>query len=306
MPIGSRYRRHRPRSQGRLHPLAIVAICLVAAILITLVIGNLLYHWLDDDTYNALLGKEEETDPPEEIFHANARRVNAYPFALGGEIDEILGIPAVSVAINRADGSLCYASAVAAYQGRAEAPDLPLAETLGELCSYVSHVCGVFTPQIFSLTDSNLFYAATLEDAALLAEFTEFGATELLLCGLPLTLENLDRITVYLRAVKLANPKIPLGVAVPLEAAEAEGGWEILSTILTVADFCALDLSHEVIEDEENTEGDLSPAALALLDEVDYWLKAYDMRILLGADQSALLYTLEMQMHPNYQVLPVG
>ena len=306
MSIGSRYRRHRPRSQGRLHPLAIVAICLVAAILITLVIGNLLYHWLDDETYNALLGGEEETSPPEEIFHANVRRVNAYPFALGGEIEEILGTPAVSVAINRADGSLCYASAVADYQGRTETPDLPLMETLGELCSYISHVGGVFTPQVFSITDPNLFYAATLEDAALLAEFTGAGANELLLYGLPLTLETLDRITLYLRAVKLAAPKIPLGVAVPREVAEAEGGWELLATLLTVADFCALDLSHEVIEDADATEGEPSSAALALLGEVDYWLKAYDMRILLGESQSALLYTLEMQMHPNYQILPVG
>ena len=304
MPIGSRYRRRSPRSQGKLHPLAIVAICLAAAILITILIGNLLYHWLDDETYNAFLGKGEATEPPEQIFHANARHVNAYPFALGQDIDEILGTPAVSVAINRADGTLCYSSAVAAYQGRPATPDLPLAETMGELCSYIPHVSGVFIPSAFSHTDPDLFYAAALEDAALLREFTGIGANELLLRGLPLTLENLDRITLYLRAIKLAAPKIPLGVSVPLEVAKSPDGWEVLSTLLTVADFCALDLSRELIVDEETVEGDLSPAALTLLADVDYWLTAYDMRILLSANQTALLSTLEVKMHPNYQVLP--
>lgn len=303
MAIGSRFRRHRPRGGG-LHPAAIIAICLAAAILLTLTMGNLLYYWLDDDTYHALIGEGGETKPPvEEIFHANVRRVNAYPFALGDDVDEILGTPAVSVPINRTDGSLCYSSAVASYQGRTETPDVPLGETLGELCSYVTHVSGVFTPTAFAKADPALFYAAALEDAALLREFTGAGANELLLCGLPLTLENLDRVTTYLRAVKSAAPKIPLGVAVPLSVAQTEGGWEILSTVLTVADFCALDLSAEAIEDEEPAEGDISPAAQALLANADYWLRAYDMRILLAADQTALLGTLEAQMHQNYQVL---
>ena len=303
MAIGSRFRRHRPRG-GKLHPAAIVAICLAAAILLTLTVGNLLYYWLDDETYRDLIGEGDETEPStEEIFHASVRRVNAYPFTLGDDVGEILGTPAVSVALNRADGSLCYSSAVAAYQGRTETPDVPLGETMGELCSYVTHVCGVFTPTAFAKTDPDLFYAASLEDAALLREFTGAGANELLLCGLPLTVENLDRITTYLRAVKSAAPKIPLGVAVPLSVAKTEGSWEILSTLLTVADFCALDLSAEVIEDEEPTEGDASSAAQALLDAASYWLRAYDMRILLASDQTALLDTLELQMHKNYQVL---
>lgn len=303
MPIGSRFRRHRPHT-GKLNPIAIVAICLCAAILLTLLIGNLLYHWLDDERYNALVNGEEETEPIEDIFHANVRRVNAYPFALGEDLDEILGTPAVSVWVNRPDGALCYASGVAAYQGRIQAPEVPLDATLGELCSYIPHVCGVYHPQLFSESDPDLFYAASLEDAALLREFTGAGAGELLLCGLPLTLDQLDRVTLYLRAIKTASPKIPLGVSVPLSVARSEEGWEILSTLLTVADFCALDLSDEVIEDEEPTEGDVSPAAQKLLADVAYWLRAYDMRILLASDQTALLDTLELQMHENFQVLP--
>lgn len=306
MPIGSRYRRHRPRAHGGLHPIAIVAICLVAAILITLVIGNLLYHWLDDETYNSLLGIGEEDREPEEILHSKARRVNAYPFTLGDDVGEILGTPAVSVAINRADGRLTYSSAVAAYQGRTETPDLPLDATLGELCAYIPHVGGVFTPQVFAEDDPDLFYAAALEDAALLREFTGVGANELLLRGLPLTLENLDRITTYLRAIKLANPKIPLGVAVPTEVARSEEGWEILATVLTVADFCALDLSGESLGAPGSTEDDPTSAAVALLADVDYWLTAYDMRIALSPEQKPLLDLLELQMHPNYQVLPIG
>lgn len=57
--FGLRFRRHRPHT-GKMHPAAIVGICLAAAVLLTLTVGNLLKLWLDDETYQRLTeGKEE-------------------------------------------------------------------------------------------------------------------------------------------------------------------------------------------------------------------------------------------------------
>jgi len=296
-------RRHRTRV-GKLHPAAIVAITLAAAILLTLLIGNLLYDWLDDETYRKLTDGEDETEPASPIINVPSRKVNAYPFALGDDLGEVLGSPALSVAINTPDGKVAYTSAVTAYLGLPDTPDVPLIETMGELCSYIPHASGVFYAQAFSQTDPDLFYAAALADAALLREFANAGADELLLCGLPCEPAALDRVMLYLRAIKTNLPKIAVGVAVPLDAAEAEGSWEILSSMLTVCDFCALDLSREPIDSTDTAEGELSPSAVALLSEVSFYLDAYGMRILIAADQAALLTVLELQMYPNYQVLP--
>ena len=57
-----RYRRQAYRS-GALSPLAIAGICVAAVILLTVVVGNLLTLWLDDETYARLTGGEPEEPP---------------------------------------------------------------------------------------------------------------------------------------------------------------------------------------------------------------------------------------------------
>ena len=60
---GFRFRLRRAYADGRLHPLVIVAVCLVVAVLLTLIVGNLLNIWMNDDLYQRLTG-ETETEPP--------------------------------------------------------------------------------------------------------------------------------------------------------------------------------------------------------------------------------------------------
>ena len=60
--FGKRSYRSRSRMNGRLHPLVIVGICLGAAILIAIIVGNLLKLWLDDEKMQQLKG--EQTQPP--------------------------------------------------------------------------------------------------------------------------------------------------------------------------------------------------------------------------------------------------
>ena len=300
--LGFRFRRHRTRT-GKIHPAAIVGICLGVAVLVSLLVGNLLNLWLDDETYRKLTDGNTENTPNDPLFEAKVRNINAYPFTLGEDIDPVLGLPAVSVAINSARGEVAYSSAVAAYQGLTQKNEVLLSDTLGELCAFVPYVSGVFYPQAFARDTSDLFYAASVEEAALLREFVHAGGSEILLCGIPLSLQEIDRTVSYLTVLKTASPQTAIGVAVPLSAAKSQDSWEILSKLLTVCDFCALDLTNEAVVDEEPTDSDISPAALSLLSDCSYYLQAYDMRILLSSEQTNLLTTLEIQMYPNYQVI---
>lgn len=301
--LGSRRHRHRARN-GSLHPALIVGICLAAAIIVTVLIGNLLNLYLDDDTYRDLTEgppKKEETEP---IYQAKVREINAYPFVPGADLSPLLGSPALSVAINTPDGRLHYRSPVGTSQGLSTSPDVVFDEVMAELSSYIPYTSGIFYPQAFAVEDEDVFYSEAVREAALLREFTKNGGSELMLCGMDLSLEQLGRIKIYLKAVKNAAPNHALGVAVPLSVAQSPDGWQILSSLLTVCDFCALDLCAEPIVDEEETEGDLSPAALKLLSDASYYLSAYDMRILLDETQTKLQTAIEIQMYPDYQIIP--
>ncbi len=298
----NRFRRRRQRT-GHLHPAAIVGICLGAAILLTLIVGNLLKLWLDEETFQKWT--EGTAAPPAEDQPLDIRvpNVNAYPFDRGDEIDRFFGTASVSFCLNRDDGTLLYSSPVAENFGLSDAQNPDLAETLSELCSVVPYVSGVFTPNQALDASPALQYAAAVTDAALLREFVQSGGEEILLVGLSLDMSSLSKTMVYLEAVKAAAPETPLGVAVPREVATSFDGWEILSTLLTVCDFCALDLTSESINETAPTEGDVSPAAQQLLQSAAYYLEHYRMRVLVSESQTALVTTLEILFHSNFQIL---
>lgn len=46
-PFGKRFRHHHAHGTRKLHPLAIVGICLAVAVLVTVIVGNLLNIFLD-------------------------------------------------------------------------------------------------------------------------------------------------------------------------------------------------------------------------------------------------------------------
>ena len=301
--LSNRSRRYRARTGKKLHPAAIVGICLGATVLVVLLIGNLLNLWLDDETYRKLTVGDPPAEEIPTLHKANVRQVNAYPFALGVDIEGVLGAPALSVSLNTETGTLLYSSDVAAALGLSQKNEVDLQDSMSELCAFVPHVSGVWRSQAFHAETEDLFYAATVEEAALLREFLRAGGSEIVLYDLPLSADNLDRLITYLTALKVASPKTAVGVAVPLSVASSSDGWEIISTLLTVCEFCALDLTAEDVTDPEPIEGDLSPAAQDLLKRASYYLTAYDMRLFLAEEQTALLNVIEIQMYPNYQVL---
>ena len=107
LPFGRRHRRAHAHASSRLHPAAWIGICLCAAILLTVIAGNLLKIWLDDETFRRFTDGEE-TDPPTEQQEdpLSVRRVNAYPFALGDPLESLAGQTSLSFSLNTPTGEL--------------------------------------------------------------------------------------------------------------------------------------------------------------------------------------------------------
>ena len=296
--------RRRTHSGNALHPLAIVGICLAVAVLITLIVGNLLRVWLDDETYRKLTEGEDPQPPASEIEPTDVPNVNAYPFSLLEEVDRVIGYQSVSVELNDANGTLSYTSDVATHLGLLQTQGAELFEKMSELSLFVPYVSGVYRPQAFSHELSDLFYATALQEAALMREFLRTGGDEILLVGLPLDADSMERVELYLKTLNLLLPDEVIGVAVPLEVAADTQNWKILDTLSLACDFLVLDLSDEVVIDGvEVPNGEPSPAALSLLSDCAHIVSIYRTRLLVSQEQAALLSTLEMQMHPNFQVL---
>ena len=302
-PKRIRHRTSRNRGNKHLPPLAIVGICLAAAVLVTVIVGNILKATLDDETYRKLTEgttAPTEAETPDEGY---GTRIQAPALQLGQDVTELSGYTAASVLLNRTDGSLYYTSPVAQYQGLTCYASVNLTEEMGTASAFLRHVSGVYHAQAFSAPSADLRDAKALEEGALLREFFRVGGKEAVLIDLPFGQTSLEDILSYVKLLRVASGANALGVAVPLSVAESTDGWEILSRLLTVCDFCLLDLRLETVNDPTANDLGVSEEALQILQRTNYFRSQYGTRLLLSQSQSELVYAVEFRMLPDYQII---
>lgn len=303
-PFGRRLHRHHTRGgSAKMHPLAVVGICLGVAVVITVIVGNLLNIFLDDDTYRKLTDGEEAETAVDPVVQSSVRDVNAYPFFLGGNTDEIVGHTAVSVALNRADGTLCYTSDVAKHFGLPTLEEVVLFDAVTELNGFVPYISGAFYSHALENDNPDLQYAVTAQESALLREFLHVGGSEVLIFGLTPTVDNIDNVVAYLKTVKLAAGKSPVGIAIPHAIASDRANWSLLAKLGETCDFLALDMTAEEIDASDVNDLGISPAAEKLIADSDYLLTAYDMRLVFAESQTALISTAVAKMQPDFQIV---
>ncbi len=290
--------RHRRayRAKGKLHPLAIVGICLAGAILLALIVGNMLNRWLSDEDYQKLTSGTvtDPVDPSVNPPERQSPQIKAYPFALGDSVKGLTNgdaIPpsALSVNLNTASGSLLYSSPVSKLYGLPSSTSVSLSDSMQELTGAVPYICGVFYPQAFSQSGADLFYAATARDAALLREFVGAGGSEILLVGLKFDMEHLSDTLAYLQAVRDAVGNVPVGVAIDFGSVSSSEAWDLLPVFGEAASFLALDLTNEETDEE-------------ILLSANYYLVTYRMRLLLAEEQTALITAAEATI-TDFQIL---
>lgn len=279
--LSGRRRRYGTYGERKRSPWIIIAICVLTALIITIVIGNLLKAWLDDETYRALT--EGTTEPPieEETPPAAHKQVRANAYVLGENTDHLWEAPEVSILINTPDGTVCYPSPVVSYYGFSYTGKTTLSEGFEELSAVASYVSGVFYPRAYRLESADLRYAETAKEAALLREFLEAGGNEIVLVGLPWDSETVDRdvLLTYVRDLRSILGDTPIGVAIPLSIANDGKNWRLLAKLEETCNFCLLDLR----------EADDTRTPEEWLADYNYFRKQYAMRLLLGANQTDLV-----------------
>ncbi len=300
-PHNRRHRGFQVHRKSALPPLAIVGICLAAAILLTVAAGLLLGRLVDEETYRRLTEGKPEVDPLPTPEKAPARTINAYPYTLGEDLDGILAMPAASVLLNDPTGKLAYTSDVAIHLSLNQNSDVPLHDRLLELSAFVPYISGVFYPQALSAENTDLRHVRALEEGALLREFVRAGGSEILLCGL--SVDDPAALYSYVRAVKAAVGSAPLGVALAPSTALSADNWELLAQLERICDFLVLDLRGETL-DGASLEGDaLYSAVSTRLQAYSYPITAYSMRLLIASDQTDWRLAFEEKMYPDFQIV---
>lgn len=296
MPHLNRRLHHRGR---RLSPLAIVGICLGAAVLIALIVGNILNAWLDDETVDALKGTQsEQTAPPTpELPARTVPSIRAYPFALGDDVRKLTAdtetqLNSVSVSINTPDGKVAYRSDVTAYQGLIASTDASLSKEMSKLTAEIPYVCGAFyLPDLSGGGNADLLYAMATSDAALMREFIHAGGSEILLLGGSYDADTLPYLADYITLLKASLGSTPVVLSVPLEIAMGADQWQLLPTLRPLVDLLAVDL-------RETSDTDMESALL----NANYYVSAYDMRLVLSESQTSWISAVE-EVYSDYQIV---
>ena len=278
--------------RGALSPLAIILICAGAAFLLTIVVGLLLNVWLDDEAYDRLTKGEQKEEEKVEIDKSYTRDIHADAYVFGKEGESVWeNFSEISITLNTPTGQVNYNSEVVTYLGMESVSGTALYDAMGEVYLFANFVSGVFYPQALYKEGADLQYAAAARECALLQEFLHAGGSEILLCGIPFGKTDTASILRYVKQIKAMAGDSPVGVAVPLAVARADGAWTLLESLAKECDFLAIDL----------TETASVGGAEQILTDARYYIQQYDMRVLLSEKQDDLI--LAAYTYPDVQII---
>ncbi|MBE6699658.1 MAG: hypothetical protein E7584_05425 [Ruminococcaceae bacterium] len=278
--------------RGTLSPLAIILICAGAAFLLTIIIGLVLNVSLDDEAYERLTKGEQKEEEQNETNKSYTRDIHADAYVFGEEGESVWeNLSEISITLNTPTGQINYTSEVATFLGMESIKEHVLYDAMGEVNLFANFVGGVFYPQALYREGSDLQYAAAAKECALMKEFLHAGGNEILLCGIPFSRTDTASILRYVKQIKAMAGDSPIGVAVPLAIARADGAWTLLESLAKECDFLAIDL----------TETASVGGAEQILTDARYYIQQYDMRVVLSEVQEDLI--VAAFTYPDVQII---
>lgn len=278
--------------RGALSPLAIILIVVGAALLLAIVIGLLLRVWLDDEAYDRLTNGEQPEEEQNETNKSYTRDIHADAYVFGKDLESVWeNFSEISITLNTPTGQLNYTSEVSAYLGVESVSQNVLYDAMGEVHLFATFAGGVFYPQALYEESADLQYAAAAKECALMKEFLHAGGSEILLCGIPFNQTDTASVLRYVKQVKAMAGDSPIGVAIPLAVARADGAWALLESLAKECDFLAIDL----------TETASVGGAEQILTDARYYIQQYDMRVMLNEKQEDLI--LSAFTYPDVQII---
>lgn len=287
-----RYSRRRSNGTRRVNAapilLSILAF-LILSIAISVVIGIQLGKKAEsneEEKYD--LGAVEYTSGGKTV-----RAVEAYDLTEGHSVVDYIyqGITDLSICIRHSDGSIPFDSAV----GREFAFDeitssRSLEKIVGSAHNNGGSVWTYFYVTSLSFEDANIREVYKAYELALIAEAAEAGVDGILLLGLDVGEENIDEAEDYAKRASIAAGDAVLGVTLSAETMLlTENEIYVAGRMKNACDHLALDLTHIVYGEETvNSRGETVSRLSAMIERMEYYIKAYSMRLVFSKENSKL------------------
>ena len=141
--------------------------------------------------------------------------------------------------------------------------------------------------------EGDLLYAY---ESSLIAEIGASGIDEILLTGLPVTVDTLEAVSDFLSEVRRQLPdSVQLAVAVPAALTLEAAGTVLIKQLSLYADTVALDLRGLSLAEGQT----LADAAAGIFTDASLYFSKYNMRVLLPATDRDTFATLRHSMELN-------
>ena len=294
-----RRRMKRPGKNKTAKTVAAVVLCLVAAIVLTVIFGN----YLKDKAAATRPGDRDTTDSPEttaaptdDKSPIDAKTVEAGYLDLSAdavgeksaaEVADAFfatSYTAASFELRDEAGSLLYTSDVASALGQKSASSLNIKSLVSILSERDVYTVGYFESAAHSDGVNGEMYDVILSyETALVRELFEMGVDEILLASLPVAADSMDETLKYVRSIKNSLPEgSRVGISLPYTILFDDGASVITKELSLAADFIAVDMSgfeyDDVYEDTNK-----------FIRDNDIYISRYGMRILLSHSDAATL-----------------
>ncbi len=212
---------------------------------------------------------------------------------------------AVSLCLRDTDGNVHFRSSVAkALTGQEAAGGLDLPVLIPALRNAGIYSSAVFAVTSFAETDAVARELLRAFEISLAGEIGGAGVDEILLTGLPLTVDTLDTAIAFVDEIRAQLPDgVHLAVAVPHDIVASPAGSVLVKQLSRSADTVAIDL--RTLSQDGNTP--LAAAASALFSDASLYFSKYNMRVILPQTDDTtfteLRQILELNAIHNWQII---
>lgn len=246
----------------------IVSSCILATFIFTLILGNILGKAAEDSENDRANSSDQShiSAPALDLQDGKVPNIEAYSVDLSrASAGESLSVHTsearklgntIFMPIKDESGNIVYTSEKTKELSFSSSNSLTL-ERIKDHFTYepADYVCAYFESEFGSQASSIQLLEMQSREAALLAEASEYGISEYLISfSADINSDNVLKYQTYLLNLRTGCPDMLIGISLDYGLLSSDGASYIISELMKVADFCAIDLSSSYENNHELEE----------------------------------------------------
>ncbi len=297
----SRFARRTSASIRRSQKIPVIIGIIVFVVIVTVaavITGNFLKKKADNYTPEDTRYNVSESLP--NFTDNEAKSVLAYAYRLGSDAsaNAANGVTDFSACLRYPDYSLAYASEVCRFMGSDDMNEnVSLTQNTEYIHSLGGYFCGYMYMDAFNKYSDSQTRIKKAYEISLAREAAENGVDDILLLGIEVDENNIDDVALFISEIKNGLSDVQVGILIDSQTMQKTfDGIYLVGKLKKVCDYIALDLrgiqsvntgGENTQDSGENQTGESQKSALEqTLEQMDYFIKTYNLRLVFGSEDS--------------------